>query len=175
MIFIALGANLSTKRYGEPRKCLEASLRFLSSHDVFIEKRSSWYRTAPIPMSEQPWYINGVVQVQYKLSSLELMSLLERTETHFGRIRKEQNEARVLDLDLIDFKGEICNELATDSSPGLEIPHPRLSERAFVLLPLAEISANWRHPLTGRHISTLIKRMPADQQIERCNQSFSDK
>ena len=168
MIFIALGANLSSKDYGTPKKCLEASLRFLHSEGVTTQKRSSWYRTAPIPKSEQPWYINGVVQVHYSLSSLELMSLLVRTEIHFGRVRNERNEARVLDLDLIDFRGEISKELATDSSPELQIPHPRLTERAFVLLPLSEISENWRHPLTGQHINELISNMPSNQEIERC-------
>ena len=168
MIFIALGANLSTKVYGSPKKCLEASLEFLHLKGVTVQKRSNWYRTAPIPRSEQPWYVNGVVQVHYDLSSLELMSILIRTEIHFGRVRTERNEARVLDLDLIDFNGEIRKELAIDCCPELEIPHPRLTERAFVLLPLSEISANWRHPLTGQHIKELISKMPSDQEIEIC-------
>ena len=166
MIFIALGANLSTEDYGSPEKCLETSLKFLHSQGVIIQKKSNWYRTAPIPKSEQPWYINGVIQVDFHLSSLELMSILLRTEVHFGRVRKERNEARVLDLDLVDFNGEICKERATDRSPELEIPHPRLTERAFVLLPLSEINPNWRHPLTGQYINELICNMPSNQETE---------
>ena len=95
------------------------------------------------------------------------MALLLSVEAEFGRRRSVPNAARVLDLDLIDFGGKILEKSADNDGPALQLPHPRLAERAFVLLPLAEIAPNWRHPINRRHIDDLIADLPPDQQIER--------
>jgi 2-amino-4-hydroxy-6-hydroxymethyldihydropteridine diphosphokinase len=90
-----------------------------------------------------------------------LLTLLNEAEAAFGRVRQTRNEARVLDLDIVDYGGQIIN---TDR---LTCPHPRATERAFVLLPLAEIAPDWVHPATGENIARLIDRLPAGQQISR--------
>jgi 2-amino-4-hydroxy-6-hydroxymethyldihydropteridine diphosphokinase len=167
MILIALGANLETARYGPPERGLAAALRRLQAGGVAVRRRSSWYRAAPLPAADQPWYINAVAQVECSLPPPGLMALLLAIEAEFGRRRGGANEARVLDLDLIDFRGEILNRAADADGPALQLPHPRLAERAFVLLPLGEIAPDWRHPETGMAIGDLIAGLPPGQQIER--------
>ncbi|MBT3170209.1 MAG: 2-amino-4-hydroxy-6-hydroxymethyldihydropteridine diphosphokinase [Rhodospirillaceae bacterium] len=167
MIFIALGANLETERYGPPERGLQAALRRLQEMEANPGRRSSWYRSAPVPAASQPWFINGVAELDCHLSPAALMALLLSVEAEFGRRRSVPNAARVLDLDLIDFGGKILEKSADNDGPALQLPHPRLAERAFVLLPLAEIAPNWRHPINRRHIDDLIADLPPDQQIER--------
>ena len=169
MIYIALGANLETERHGPPQRGLEAALRRLHDLGAVPRQCSSWYRSAPVPATSQPWYINGVAGIDCPLTPPALMALLLAVEAEFGRRRGVRNAARVLDLDLIDFKGEILAKSANDESPAVQIPHPRLAERAFVLLPLAEIAPNWHHPENGRHIDDLIANLPPNQKIERCD------
>jgi 2-amino-4-hydroxy-6-hydroxymethyldihydropteridine diphosphokinase len=167
MIVIALGANLETKRYGAPQNGLAAALRHLAATGVTLKTRSNWYQSAPFPTADQPWYVNGVAEIACDLSPVALMALLLSVESEFGRQRNSRNAARVLDLDLIDYNGEILNKSAVDNGPAVQLPHPRLHERAFVLLPLAEIAADWRHPENGRHIDDLIAELPPGQKMER--------
>lgn len=167
MIFIALGANLATERYGPPQLGLEAALRRLDGLGVAVIERSNWYRSAPYPPSDQPMYVNGVAQVESRLSPAALMAVLLDIEIDFGRRRSEANAARVMDLDLIDFDGHILDRAADENGPALRLPHPRLSQRAFVLLPLVEIAPGWRHPEDGRHIDDLIASLPKGQKIDR--------
>lgn len=92
-----------------------------------------------------------VVEVDTDLAPQPLLALLHDVEAIFGRVRRERWEARVLDLDLIDYRGR---QSLTGESPIL--PHPRLQERLFVLLPLQEIAPDWRHPVTGMDLPTLL-------------------
>ena len=114
---------------------------------------------APVPISDQPWYLNAVAEATTELDAASTLAALHRIERRFGRIRAERNAARVLDLDLLDFAG-----MVSDASD-LVLPHPRLHERAFVLLPLGELCPDWVHPLSGIAIQDLITMIPADQQI----------
>lgn len=151
-IFVALGANLPSETYGEPQATLEAALSLLADEDVTILRRSSWWRSGPQPVSDQPDFINGAIEIETSLSSAELLQLLHRVESACGRVRNQRWEARVLDLDLIDYRGQ--DEAGQGNSPVL--PHPRLAERLFVLLPLQEIAPDWRHPVDGRGLAALI-------------------
>ncbi len=157
MIFIALGANLDHPRHGPPRKTVEAALESLAGHGVRILGRSRWYRSAPVPPSDQPWYINGVARVETDLDPGALLTLLQRVEGEFGRVRHLRDEARVLDLDLLAYGGRVS---APDEWPAL--PHPRLAARAFVVLPLAEVAPDWHHPVSGSSIGELAARLPPD-------------
>jgi 2-amino-4-hydroxy-6-hydroxymethyldihydropteridine diphosphokinase len=165
MILIALGANLATERHGTPREGLEAALRRLAGAGLRIVRRSRWYRSAPVPAADQPDYVNGVARVETRLSAPALMALLLDIEAEFGRQRGAANAARVLDLDLIDYNGVIADKAADATGPALQLPHPRLAERAFVLLPLAEIAPDWRDPRNGRPIGQLVDALPEDQEI----------
>ncbi len=158
-ILIAIGANLPSPEFGPPRATCEAALQELSRRGLRIVRRSRWFETAPIPASDQPWYVNGVAAVETDLSPEALLALLHEVERRFGRERRELNAARILDLDIVAY-GDLVR---TDPPPIL--PHPRMHERAFVLLPLADVAADWRHPVDGRPLSELLRVLPAEQPI----------
>jgi len=158
MILVALGANLEHPRFGSPRQTLEAALDALQHSGVRVMSRSRWFRSAPVPRSEQPWFVNGVVSVETDLSPAHLLARLHEIEADFGRLRQRRNEARVLDLDLIAYHDRV-------SGPGESpiLPHPRLAERAFVVLPLADVAPDWRHPVSGLSAVELSAALdPAD-------------
>jgi 2-amino-4-hydroxy-6-hydroxymethyldihydropteridine diphosphokinase len=162
-IFLGVGANLTHERYGAPRQTLEAALAELRYHGVQILRLSSWYRTAPVPPSDQPWYVNAVAEVASELPADVLLAELHDVEAEFGRRRTVPNAARPIDIDLLDYRGEIAA-----GGPGRAIlPHPRMTGRAFVLRPLADLAPDWRHPVTGQPIQELLAELPADQQAER--------
>jgi len=158
-VFIGLGANLPHERFGSPRQTLEAALAELARRGVRTVRVSPWYRTAPVPASDQPWYVNAVAEVASDLPADALLAELHAVEAAFGRARTVPNAARPIDLDLLDFHGEIAA-----GGPGrATLPHPRMTDRAFVLLPLADLAPEWRHPVSGLSVRTLIEALPADQ------------
>lgn len=162
-VFIGLGANLDHPRYGPPRRVLEAALDELGRRGVEVRRISLWYRTAPVPVSDQPWYVNAVAEIATDLPADGLLALMHEVEDLYGRVRTVPNAARLIDLDLLDFRGEIA-----PGGPGQAIlPHPRLEGRAFVLRPLADLAPDWRHPRTGIGIQALLAALPAGQVIER--------
>ena len=159
MILIGLGANLPSSA-GPPRATLEAALAALEQAGVKITARSRWYKTAPVPVSHQPAFVNGVVAVETKLEPAELLALLQRIEAQFGRQRGVRDAARTLDLDILDYDGRV------EDGPGLTLPHPRMDHRAFVLKPLAEVAPDWRHPRLGKAVADLIAALPPEQKAE---------
>jgi 2-amino-4-hydroxy-6-hydroxymethyldihydropteridine diphosphokinase len=162
-IFIGLGANLPHERYGPPRQTLEAALDALGRRGVRLVRLSPWYHTAPVPVSDQPWFVNAVAEVASDLAADALLAELHAVEAAFGRARTVPNAARPIDLDLLDYRGEIAA-----GGPGrATLPHPRLAGRAFVLRPLADLAPDWRHPVTRQPIRALIAALPADQVAER--------
>ena len=161
MIVIGLGANLSDPRYGGPQDACEAALDALRAAGVAVLRRSRWYRSAPVPASDQPWFVNAVAEVVTDLSAAELLDLLHRIEREMGRERRARDEARVIDLDLLVFGETVSGPCETPI-----LPHPRLAERAFVVLPLAELAPEWRHPRTGRSLTEIIRALPANQRAE---------
>ncbi len=161
MILIGLGANLAREAHGTPRETLEAALARLEELGISVVARSRWYRSAPVPPSDQPWFVNGVAAVATRLGPEALLAVLHRVEREFGRIRRARNEARVVDLDLLAYE-----DLVRDGGDGPTLPHPRMHERAFVLRPLAEVAPEWTHPVSGRTVAELIRDLPADQVAE---------
>ena len=162
-IFIGIGGNLDHPTYGSPRRALEAALEELARRGVSVRRVSPWYRTAPVPASAQPWYVNAVAEVATDLPADRLLAMLHEVEEAFGRVRTVPNAARMIDLDLLDFRGEIAA-----GGPGQAIlPHPRMEGRAFVLRPLADLAPGWRHPVSGTPIQALLTALPAGQTIER--------
>jgi len=158
-ILIALGANLPSERFGPPINALEAALAVLEQRGVRICRRSRWYESAPVPASDQPWYVNGVVEATTLLGPEPLLRLLHEIESAFGRVRREVNAPRTLDLDLIAY-GDLVR---TEAAPIL--PHPRMAERAFVLIPLLDVRPDWRHPVLNRTAAELAAALPGDQAI----------
>lgn len=162
MILIALGANLATERYGPPEKGLGAALCALEDKGIRVVRRSRWYRSAPVPPSDQPWYVNGVAVIETDQSPAELLACLLEVERSFGRRRTERNEARVLDLDLLAYDERVEHDL----SAGLTLPHPRMHERAFVLSPLSEIAPDWSHPVLERSAAQLCAGLSGSESVE---------
>jgi 2-amino-4-hydroxy-6-hydroxymethyldihydropteridine diphosphokinase len=158
-ILVAVGANLPSPEFGPPLATCEAAWRELERRGLRLVRRSRWFETAPVPPSDQPWFVNGVAVVETGLPPEALLALLHDVEKRFGRERREVNAARVLDLDIV-----ACGDLVRTEPPPI-LPHPRLHERAFVLLPLADVAPDWRHPVDGRTVAEMIRALPADQPI----------
>jgi 2-amino-4-hydroxy-6-hydroxymethyldihydropteridine diphosphokinase len=161
LILIGIGGNLASLRFGAPLDTLTAALVALEAEGIQVATRSAWYRTEPVPRSDQPWFVNAVASLTTHLAARDLLMMLQAVEGQFGRVRSERNAARVLDLDLLDYRGQV-----TETS-SLVLPHPRLHQRRFVLQPLAEIAPDWRHPLSGLTAEQLLSRLVAKQPIER--------
>ena len=153
MILIGIGGNLESARFGPPRNTLSAALAALEAAGINIVTRSGWYRSEPVPPSEQPWFVNAVASLATDLGASELLAVLQAIETQLGRVRGERYAARTLDLDLLDHHGQVIE------TSSLVLPHPRLHHRRFVLQPLAEIAPVWRHPLSGLTPEQLLSRL----------------
>ena len=151
MILIAVGANLPS-RVGAPLVTCRAAVAALADRELALLAVSNWYLSPADPPSEQPEYVNGVVAVSTRLSPAAVLGALHGIEADFGRRRDIVNAARTLDLDLIDYNGLV--------QPGPPIlPHPRLAERAFVLIPLSEVAPDWRDPRSGCSIAELLNNV----------------
>jgi 2-amino-4-hydroxy-6-hydroxymethyldihydropteridine diphosphokinase len=161
-IYIGLGANLPST-IGTPRETLEATLDQLAGKGITILARSPWYASEPVPVSDQPWFINGVAELATELSPRVLMSLLHEIEASLGRVRRERWEARVVDVDLLDYRGRV------DVGPSPILPHPRMTERGFVLFPLRDIAPAWVDPVTGQGIDVLIGALAPGDAIKKAD------
>ncbi len=159
MIYIALGANLPHPRFGPAADTLRHALAALEREGIGIDAVSRFYRSAPVPPSDQPDYVNAVARVRSALDPAALLERLHAIEAAFGRVRHERNEARVLDLDLLLY-GDLVLE-GQDGGPVL--PHPRMHRRHFVLMPLAELAPDLVHPLLGVDIRGLLGHLPAGE------------
>ena len=149
---IALGSNL-----GNSLDTLNSSLTVLNSNPgINFIAVSSWYQTKPIG-PPQPNYLNGCAILDVKQTPEELLVLLQAIELQFGRIRQEKWGARTLDLDILLYDDLIIN------TPNLTIPHPRMNERAFVLVPLAEIAPQWQEPKSGKAIAQLVQQVDTSE------------
>ncbi|MBB6250206.1 2-amino-4-hydroxy-6-hydroxymethyldihydropteridine diphosphokinase [Nitrospirillum iridis] len=159
MIFVGVGSNLSVPDVGGPLEVVAAAVRALAAEGVSIAAQSPWYRSAPVPASDQPWYVNGVLRVETALDAAGLLASLHKVEADFGRVRRRVNEARGLDLDLLAYDDQV-------SADAPLLPHPRLHQRAFVLLPLRDLAPDWRHPVSGLDLAALIAALPPGQVTE---------
>ena len=161
-ILIGIGGNLPGP-YGPPRATLGAALEALEALGARIVGRSPWYESAPVPASDQPWFVNGVVQLETALEPAALLAAMLTVEQELGRLRGVANAARTVDLDLLDYAGRISGE----GDPDPILPHPRIAQRAFVVLPLMDLMPTWRHPVSQAGIADLAAALPADQQIRK--------
>ncbi|GAB4304338.1 MAG: 2-amino-4-hydroxy-6-hydroxymethyldihydropteridine diphosphokinase [Oscillatoriaceae cyanobacterium] len=142
---IGLGSN-----QGDSRSILEGALATLAKTEGITPYRhSSWYRTAPIG-PPQPDYLNGCALIRVNIGPSQLLQTLLDIEQQYGRTRTQRWGPRTLDLDLLLYDNAIVH------TPTLELPHPRMRDRAFVLVPLAEIAPEWIEPVSGLTIATLL-------------------
>lgn len=157
LILVAIGANLPS-RFGPPEAACDAALAALEEHGVRVLRRSRWWESAPVPVSDQPWYVNGVAAVETALPPEGLLAVLHAVEEAMGRVRTVRNAPRVIDLDLLAHGDVVL-------AGTVEVPHPRLAERAFVVLPLAEVAPRWRHPVSGLTVPEMVAALPPGQEI----------
>ncbi|HBB31827.1 MAG TPA: 2-amino-4-hydroxy-6-hydroxymethyldihydropteridine diphosphokinase [Cyanobacteria bacterium UBA8803] len=149
---IALGSNL-----GDSLAILEAAVEILAkTPGITLKAKSSWYKTAPVG-PPQPDYLNGCALLEVLLSPEELLETTLSIEKQFGRVRRERWGPRTLDIDLLLFDDLIVERA------NLQIPHPRMKERAFVLVPLAEIAPDWVEPVSGEVIVELLQRLDCSE------------
>jgi 2-amino-4-hydroxy-6-hydroxymethyldihydropteridine diphosphokinase len=160
VILIALGSNLPSHA-GSSRETLRAALDELAQNGVVPVQVSAFYATPAWPDPNDPSYVNAVAKVDTTLAPDALMARLHAVERKFGRERGARNAPRTLDLDLLDYDGRI------EGGPPV-LPHPRIEQRAFVLVPLADVAPSWKHPVSGRNVRALIDALPEDERkIER--------
>lgn len=154
-VYIALGSNLGDRL----ANLLAARERMKSSH-LKLTRASSVYETEPRGLLDQPWFLNQVIEAETTLYPRQLLARLLTIEKEMGRQRTLPNGPRLIDLDILLF-GDSTLHL-----PGLEIPHPRMAERRFVLEPLAELAPALRHPRTRRSVREMLADV-ADQPVRR--------
>ena len=162
-VFLGLGGNL-----GQPRAAFIRTRAALMQHPQIRDCSSSALYLTPAlgGPSGQPDYLNAVLSLRTSLTPDELLAFCQQLEHAEGRERKERWGPRTLDIDLL-FYADLRIE-----QEGLTVPHPRLQERLFVLLPLADLAPDLRHPESGQTIETLIKHLPADEQIRRISPNW---
>lgn len=152
MILIALGANLPSPA-GPPADSIKAALSALQKRGIETAMLSRLYGSKAWPNPADPPFVNAVALLRSSLAPKHLLAELQAIEEAFGRLRGARNSPRSLDLDILDYDGRI--------EPGPPIlPHPRMQDRAFVLVPLAEIVPDWRHPLSNHSAAELVADLP---------------
>ena len=162
--FFAFGSNLSTATFPQPLQTIQHSIREMERKELRLVSCGSFYETEPVPKSDQPWYVNTVAKFETSLTGQELLNWALELELIIGRERSVPNAARVIDIDLIDWDGQVSRPDNRAENP-LVLPHPRADKRAFVLYPLKDICANWQHPETGVHIDNLISNISGEQVL----------
>ena len=145
IVYLSLGSNV-----GDRDKLLARTLERLASDDIRVVRVSSVYETEPRDVPDQPWFLNQVVEVETSLFPKQLLARLQKIEIGMGRVRMEARGPRTVDIDILFYGNAIV------STPGLEIPHPRLPDRRFELEPLAELAPEFRHPRTRQTVREML-------------------
>jgi len=150
--YLGLGSNL-----GDRERNIARALQRLRQ-TMTVEQVSSIYETEPMGYREQPWFLNAVCQVSTQLDPFSLLRLAKEIEVELGRVPSFANAPRIIDIDILFYGDEVV------AAESLTIPHPRLAERLFVLLPLSEIAPGLIHPSAGKTIKQLLKQ--ASEEME---------
>ena len=158
---IGIGSNL-----GLAAENCEKAISFLNnSESLQVTAHSSLYQSEPVGKKDQPWFVNGAVEVSTSLDPEQLLQHLLNIEHQFGRKRKGKWGPRIIDLDILDYDGKIFN------SETLTLPHPEMTQRRFVLEPLSEIAGSTIHPLEKKTILDLLKELPQKPLVKKLDAS----
>ncbi len=157
MIYIGIGANL-----GDREKTLQEATDILNAKpEIAVVAASAVYETDPIGVVDQPYFLNAVLQVHTSLSARSLLNCLLAIERKFGRVRQTRWGPRTLDLDILFYGDNVINQ------PGLQVPHPHLQERAFVLIPLCDLKPDLKHPVLDQSIQFLTDSLGMDLPVRK--------
>ena len=154
-VYLSLGSNV-----GDRLEQLRGALRSLRANRVRIVKLSSVYETEPVCFQDQPWFLNLVTEARVAHSPLELVRICKAIEDSLGRQRSFKNAPRAIDIDILWYDGQSLR------TPELELPHPRLGERHFVLVPLAEIAPEFEPLREGCADRSRVQRYCNAEQLE---------
>lgn len=154
-VYLALGSNV-----GERETHLASARAHIGAEDMRITRASAVYETEPRDVPDQSWFLNQVVEIETELFPKQLLSRVQKIERLMGRVVTRPKGPRTIDIDILFYGGAIV------STPGLEIPHARLTDRRFVLEPLAELAPDLRHPRTRQTVRELLARV-AHQKVHK--------
>jgi 2-amino-4-hydroxy-6-hydroxymethyldihydropteridine diphosphokinase len=149
IVYIALGSNL-----GDRAGMLERAIAAMNSAGISVVRQSSLYVTEPVGAPGQGWFLNAVVEAETSLLPLQLLHALLKIERELGRRRLTPHGPRAIDVDILFYGSSVIR------SRELEVPHPRLTERRFVLIPLAQLAPDFRHPVLHKSINQLLAETP---------------
>ncbi len=155
-VYLSLGSNL-----GERAKNLCAAIAALADAGVRVGKVSSFYETEPVDLREQPWFLNCAVEGKTELPASALLKKLREIETRMGSKKLVAKGPRLIDVDILLYGGE------TIDTPELQVPHPRMHSRRFVLVPLEEIAPQAVHPSLERTVKQLLEETPDRSAVRR--------
>jgi 2-amino-4-hydroxy-6-hydroxymethyldihydropteridine diphosphokinase len=147
--YISIGSNL-----GDRAENLNRAVAHLDGSDLTVTEVSPFYSTEPVGFQDQPWFLNAAVSLETDLSPMELLKRCRQIEDTMGRVRTFRDAPRTVDLDILLFGNRIIDR------PDLQIPHPRMAERRFVLKPLSRIAPEAIHPVLGKDIRSLLAACP---------------
>ena len=160
IVYLGLGSNLRQLPFRNTLKVIESLKKKIYKSGLRITSSSNYWLTYPIPFSNIPKFINCVVKciiVNKKANNpIILLEYLKGLEIEIGRKKKSNDISRIVDIDILDFKGSILNN-------GLVLPHPRMHNRKFVLNPMKKIAPNWKHPVYQKKIDFLITKVKSHQ------------
>ena len=155
--YIGIGSNLGDKIH-HCEKAISAILK-IDRHKLLA--KSSLFKTQPIGYTSQGWFVNGVIKIETDLEAPELLRTLKTIESQLGRTKTFRWGPRTIDLDILFFDD---NEIHTEE---LQIPHPLIQDRQFVLIPMAEIDRNLIHPVFKKTVQELLNNLKEDQRVEK--------
>jgi 2-amino-4-hydroxy-6-hydroxymethyldihydropteridine diphosphokinase len=159
-VYIALGSNV-----GDRQANLRRAVQLLEHSGVAVAQLSSLYETEPVGYLDQPWFLNAALEASTPLSPEQLLSALREIESSMGSSKPFRNGPRLIDLDILLYDNAVID------TPTLQIPHPRMLERNFVLAPLAEIAPTLRHPSWPANIADIFANSPdrsAARKLRQC-------